>query len=130
VRLALALGLMLAATPALALQPSAERVTCAAAVTTGIGGVQEVRDLSPSELPVLPYGAQPGERQFKQLARIGEAPIRLFVYRVNETLLHMQVYEAVGDGKAVLADTPLVGEVSELSWGPLGGRELVTVYCY
>ena len=125
-----ALGLALAATPAVAVEPSATSVTCAAAVTSGIGGAEELRDLKPSDLPVLAYAELPGDRQFKQLTRIGGEAIRLYVYRVNDKLLHMQIFEPVGDGKAVLADTPLAGDAPELTWAPLGGREQVTVYCY
>jgi len=126
----LALGVVLLASPALAIEASATSVSCAAAVTTGIGGQQELRDLEPSELPVLAYAELPGDRQFKALTKIGNEAIRLYVYRVNDMLLHMQIFEPVGDGKAVLADTPLAGDTSELTWAPLGGREQVTVYCY
>ena len=124
----LALGLL--ATPVLAIEASATSVTCAAAVTTGIGGAQELRDLEPSDLPVLAYAELPGDKQFKALAKIGGEPIRLYVYRVNDKLMHMQIFEATADGKVVLADTPLVGETPELTWAPLGGKEQVTVYCY
>lgn len=128
VLLALVLGWL--APPALAVESSAKSVTCAAAVTTGIGGKQELRDLEPSDLPVLAYAELPRDKQFKPLTRIGDEAIRLYVYRVNEKLLHMQIFEPVGDGKVVLADTPLAGDTSELTWAPLGGREQVTVYCY
>lgn len=124
----LALGLL--ASPALAIEASTTSVTCAAAVTTGIGGAQELRDLDPSDLPVLAYAALPKDAQFKALTKIGDEAIRLYVYRVNDKLLHMQIFEPVGDGKAVLGDTPLVGDTSELTWAPLGGKEQVTVYCY
>jgi hypothetical protein len=129
-KLALALTLTLLAGPALAIEASATSVTCAAAVTTGIGGDQKLRDLKPSDLPVLAYAELPEDRQSKSLTKIGEASIRLYVYRVNENLMHMQVYQPLGGGKAVLADTPLFGDTSELTWAPLGGREQVTVYCY
>jgi hypothetical protein len=129
-RLALPLALALLATPAFAVEPSATSVTCAAAVTTGIGGKQELRDLQPSDLPVLAYAELPGDRQFKALTKIGDETVRLYVYRVNDKLLHMQIFEPTSDGKAVLADTPLVGDAPELTWAPLGGREQVTVYCY
>jgi hypothetical protein len=124
----LALGLLVA--PALAVEPSATSVTCAAAVTTGIGGQQELHDLEPSDLPVLAYAELPKDKQFKPLTKIGDEAIGLYVYRVNDKLLHMQIFEPVGDGKAVLSDTPLVGDTSELTWAPLGGKEQVTVYCY
>lgn len=129
-KLAAALALTMLATPALAIDSGATSVTCAGAVTTGIGAKQELRDLQPSDLPVLAYAELPGKRQFKQLARIGDDVIRLYVYRVSETVMHMQIFEPTGDGKAVLADTPLAGEMAELTWAPLGGGEMVTVYCY
>ena len=124
----LALGLL--ALPAFGIEASATTVTCAAAVTTGIGGNQALRDLEPSDLPVLAYAELPKERQFKSLTKIGDEAIRFYVYRVNDKLLHMQIFEMMPDGKAVLADTPLAGDTSELTWAPLGGREQVTVYCY
>lgn len=130
-RVRLALGLALLASPALAVDASATSVTCAAAVTTGIGGAaQQLRDLEPSDLPVLAYRELPGERQFKALTTIGDASIRLYVYRVNEKLLHMQIFTPIENGKQVLADTPLAGDTSELTWAPLGGQEQVTVYCF
>jgi hypothetical protein len=129
-KLLAALGLLLAATPALAIDSAATSITCAAAVTTGIGGNQALKDLEPSELPVLAYADVPKDQQFKQLTKIDAAPIRLYVYRVNATLLHMQIFQPTDTGKAVLADTPLSGDVSELTWAPLGGREQVTVDCY
>lgn len=124
----LALGLL--ASPTFAIEGSSTSVTCAAAVTTGIGGNQALRDLEPSDLPVLAYAELPKERQFKSLTKIGDEAIRLYIYRVNDKLLHMQIFEMMPDGKAVLADTPLAGDTSELTWAPLGGREQVTVYCY
>jgi hypothetical protein len=124
----LALGLL--ASPAFAIEPSATSVTCAAAVTTGIGGVQELRDLEPSDLPVLAYAELPKDKQFKALTKIGDEAIGLYVYRVNDKLLHMQIFEPTADGKAVLADTPLDGAAPEMTWAPLGGHEQVTVYCF
>ena len=124
----LALGLL--ASPAFAIEASATSVTCAAAVTTGIGGNQALRDLEPSDLPVLAYAALPEGRQYKVLTTIGEASIQLYVYRVNDKLMHMQIYAPTGDGKQVLADTPLAGDTSELTWATLHGTEQVTVYCY
>lgn len=129
-KLAAALALSLLATPVLAVEPSATSVTCAAAVTTGIGGAQELRDLEPSDLPVLAYAALPQDKQFKPLTTIGDEAIGLYVYRVNDKLLHMQIFEPTPEGKAVLADTPLDGIAPELTWAPLGGKEQVTVYCY
>lgn len=129
-RLIAALGLAMLATPALAIDSGAATVTCTGAVTTGIGGKQELRDLTPSDLPVLAYAELPRDRQFKQLAKIGDEAIRLYVYRVNEQVLHMQIFALDGDGKDVLADTPMAGEVAELTWAPLGGDEMVTAYCY
>ena len=129
-RLAAAVVLGMLAMPSLAIEPSADMVTCAASVTTGIGRAQELRDLKPSSLPVLAYADLPGEREFKHLARIAGEPIRLYVYRVNENLLHMQIFAPAGEGKAVLADTPLAGEMGELTWAPLGGKEMVTAFCY
>jgi len=125
-------GLVLAllGTPVLAIESSGDSVTCTGAVTTDIGGQQALRDLAPSDLPVLAYSAVPLDRQFKQLARIDGAPIRLYVYRVDSNLLHMQIFEPTGEGKAVLADTPLRGGIGELTWAPLGGHEMVTAYCY
>ena len=125
---AVAFGLL--ATPALAIEASATSVTCAAAVTTGIGGALELRDLEPSDLPVLAYAEMPEDKQFKALTKIGDEEIRLYVYRVNDRLMHMQIFEPTDSGKAVLADTPLAGDTSELTWAPLGGKEQVTVYCY
>ena len=124
----LAFGLM--ATPVFAIESSATSVTCAAAVTTGIGGAQALRDLDPSDLPVLAYAELPKDKQFKSLTKIGDEAIRLYVYRVNEKLMHMQIFEPTAEGKAVLADTPLDGAAPELTWAPLGGKEQVTVYCY
>ena len=124
----LAMGLL--ASPAMAVESSATSVTCAASVTTGIGAKQELRDLDPSDLPVLAYAELPKDKQFKALTKIGDEAIRLYVYRVNDKLMHMQIFEATADGKAVLGDTPLAGDTSELTWAPLGGREQVTVYCY
>jgi hypothetical protein len=129
-RLAFAVAATLLASPALAIEASATSVTCAAAVTTGIGGQQELRDLEPSDLPVVAYADLPGDRQFKALTRIGGEPIRLYVYRVNDKLLHMQIFAATGDGKQVLADTPVAGDAPELTWAPLGGHEQVTAYCF
>ena len=120
----------LLASPVLAIEPSATSVTCAAAVTTGIGGVQELRDLEPSDLPVLAYADLPKDKQFKPLTKIGDEAIGLYIYRVNEKLLHMQIFEPTADGKAVLADTPLDGAAPEMTWAPLGGHEQVTVYCF
>ena len=123
----LVLGLI--ATPALAIEASATSVTCAAAVTTGIGGAQALRDLEPSDLPVVAYAVLPGDRQFKALTKIGGESIRLYVYRVNDKLLHMQIFAPEADGKQVLADTPIAGDAPELTWAPLGGHEQVTAYC-
>lgn len=129
-RLALALGLLLISTPAFAIEASATSVTCAAAVTTGIGGAQELRDLGTSDLQVVAYAELPGDGQFKALTKIDGEAIRLYVYRVNDKLLHMQIFAATGDGKQVLADTPVAGDAPELTWAPLDGREQVTAYCF
>lgn len=124
----LVLGLL--ATPALALDPAAQTVTCAASVTTGIGGQQALRDLDPSDLPVLAYADRPTDGQSKALMKVEGQEIRLYIYRVNATLLHLQVFEDTATGKAVLGDTALSGDTTELTWAPLGGHEQVTVYCY
>jgi hypothetical protein len=129
-RLGIVLAVTLLAGPALAIDPAASRVTCAAAVTRGEGTMQTVRDLDPSELPVLAYNARPGEREFKQLALIGEVPVRLFAYRVNEQVLRLRIYEDGPDGPALLADSELAGDMTQLSYRPLGGDTLVTAYCY
>lgn len=122
--------LMLAASPAWAISPSWTSVTCAGAVTTGQGTHQTVRDLKPSELPVLAYSMKPAEREFKQLAVFGDVPVRLYVYRVNENLLRLRIYEDGATGEDLLADTDLSGEVTQLSYRVLGGDEMVTAYCY
>lgn len=125
-RALLTAALLLAAGPALAVNPAVTEVTCAAAVTEG----QAVRDLKPSFLPVLPYNQQPGEGEWKQLALIGDVPVRLYVYRVNENMVRVRIFE---DGPAcweLLADTDLNGEMTQLSYRPIGGDRMVTAYCY
>lgn len=131
-RQALAAGLMLGAMslPALAIGATPSSVTCAASVTTGIGGQQELRDLDPSDLPVLAYSERPTAAQSKALMKIEGQEIRLYVYRVNASLLHLQIFEDTDAGKAVLGDTPVSGDTTEMTWAPLGGHEQVTVYCY
>jgi len=118
--------LLALATPAAA----ATSVTCAGAVTLGQGSAQTVRDLTPSDLPVLAYGAAPGEREFKQLARIGDVPVRLYAYRVNDAMTRLRIYEPAADGPALLADTELHGEMTQLSYRPIGSDTLVTAWCY
>lgn len=129
-RLAAMVALGMLATPALALGPDASTVTCAGAVTRGQGTTQTVRDLAPTDLPVLAYNAQPAEREFKQLALIGDVPVRLYAYRVNDDLLRLRIYEDGPDGPALLADSELAGDMTQLSYRPLGGDTLVTAYCY
>ena len=119
-------GLMLAAGPAFAVDPAATEVTCAGAVTRG----QEVRDLDPSYLPVLPYDAEPKEREFKQLAKLGDVPVRLYVYRVNEAMIRLRIYEQGADSVELLADTDLTGEMTQLSYRSVGGDTMVTAWCY
>jgi hypothetical protein len=124
-------GVWLLASPVAAIEAGATTVSCAAALTTGIGSSdQQLRDLEPSYLPVLAYAALPGEGDFKQLTKIDGVPVRLYVYRVNETLMHLQIFEQHGNEKGVLADTPLAGDMTELTWRSLGSSEMVTVYCY
>lgn len=117
---------MLAAGPALAVDPAATEITCAGAVTKG----QEVRDLDPSYLPVLPYNTDPKEREFKQLAMFGDVPVRLYIYRVNETMIRLRIYEAGGTANELLADTGLTGEMTQLSYRSVGGDVMVTAWCY
>ena len=129
--LAAALVLAALSSPVLAVDAGSTSVTCSAAVTTSLGAAdQKLRDLDSSDLPVLAYSAVPGDRQFKQLAKIDDVPIRLYVYRVNDKLLHMQIFEMGASGKGILADTPLSGDVAELTWRQLGGSEMVTAFCY
>lgn len=109
-----------------AINPAVTEVTCAAAVTIG----QNVRDLDPSFLPVLAYKAVPGERQFKHLAMFGDTPVRLYVYRVNETMIRLRIFEEGKDGQQLLADTDLAGEMTQLSYRSVGGDQMVTAYCY
>lgn len=124
-------GFSLLASPVAAIDAGATGVSCAAALTTGIGGSdQQLRDLEPSSLPVLAYADLPGEGDFRQLTKVDGVPVRLYVYRVNETLMHVQIFEQRGNAKGVLADTPLAGDITELTWRSLGSSEMVTVYCY
>lgn len=126
-RLALIAALTLAsAAPAFAVDPAATEVMCAGAVTRG----QEVRDLDPSYLPVLPYNAEPKEREFKQLAMFDEVPVRLFVYRVNEQTVRLRIYEDGEGGMDLLADTDLTGDMTQLSYRSIGGDIMVTAWCY
>ena len=101
-------------------------VTCAAAVTVG----QDVRDLKPSFLPVLPYKQEPGDGEWKQLALIGDVPVRLYVYRVNAKTIRLRIFEDGPSGRDLLADTDLSGEMTQLSYRPIGGDRMVTAYCY
>ncbi len=117
---------LLAAGPALAVSPGVTEVTCAAAVTEG----QAVRDLKPSFLPVLPYKQEPGETEYKQLAMFGDVPVRLYVYRVNEQMIRVRIFEDGPTGRELLADTDLNGEMTQLSYRPIGGDRMVTAYCY
>jgi hypothetical protein len=119
-------GLMLTVGPALAVDPAAKEVSCAGAVTRG----QEVRDLDLSYLPVLPYQAEPKEREFKQLAVFGDVPVRLYAYRVNEATIRLRIYEASAAGNELLADADLAREMTQLSYRSLGGDIMVTVWCY
>lgn len=118
--------MLLVAGPAFAVTPAATQVTCAAAVTEG----QAVRDLKPSFLPVLPYNQEPGEGEWKQLAVFGEVPVRLYVYRVNEEMIRVRIFEDGPEGRELLADTDLDGEMTQLSYRPIGGDRMVTAYCY
>lgn len=120
-------AMLLVATPALAARDS---VTCAGAVTRGQGVGQTVRDLTPSDLPVLAYGAAPGEREFKQLVVIGDVPVRLYAYRVNDAMTRLRLYEPAADGPALLADTELHGDMTQLSYRSIGSDTLVTAWCY
>jgi hypothetical protein len=125
-RLLFTAALILAAGPAFAVDPAVTEVTCAAAVTEG----QAVRDLKPSFLPVLPYNQQPGDGEWKQLALFGEVPVRLYVYRVNENMVRVRIFEDGPAGRDLLADTDLNGEMTQLSYRPIGGDRMVTAYCY
>ena len=125
-RALLTAALILAAGPAFAVNPAVTEVTCAAAVTEG----QEVRDLKPSFLPVLPYKQEPGEGEWKQLAMFGDVPVRLYVYRVNEQMIRLRIFEDGPAGRELLADTGLDGEMTQLSYRPLGGDRMVTAYSY
>lgn len=126
-RLPIAAALLLvSAGSALAVDPAVTEVTCAAAVTTG----QAVRDLDTSWLPVLDYNKEPGEREFKHLAMFGDTPVRLYVYRVNETMIRLRIFEDGAAGRQLLADTELAGEMTQLSYRPVGGDVMVTAYCY
>jgi hypothetical protein len=123
-----ALLLCLLGAPASA-QPNS--LECAAALTEDFGRpTQAVRDLKPTVLPILAYGAEPGEGDFKHLATIGGVPIRLFAYRVNAEVVHISIFEPGMDGGDVLADTAMQGAITELTYRPLGGTEMVTVHCY
>ena len=121
-----AAALLLAAGPAFAVNPAVTEVTCAAAVTEG----QAVRDLQPSFLPVLPYKQEPGEGDWKQLALFGDVPVRLYVYRVNAEMIRIRIFEDGPAGRELLADTDLDGEMTQLSYRPIGGDRMVTAYCY
>jgi hypothetical protein len=124
-------GTVLYAAPAAGVSASATGLTCAAGVTTHIGTKeQRVVDLEPAWLPVLAYAAKPREGEFMALMRFNDVPIRLYVYRVTETLMHMQIFEPAEGGKSVLADTPVAGDMGELTWRSLGGSAMVTAYCY
>ena len=129
---ALASALVLAAlsAPALAVDGSATSVTCAGAVTTKLSTQPEVRDLEPSMLPVLAYKAEPKEREYKRLAKFGDVPVDVLVYRVNEKTLRLQIFEDGPNGPQVLADAPLGTDLSDLTYRPIGADQLVTVYCY
>lgn len=117
--------------PVAAIEAGATSVRCAAALTTGIGSSdQQLRDLEPSYLPILAYATLPGEGDFKQLTKIDGVPVRLYVYRVNDTVMHVQIFEQHDTEKGVLADTPLSGDMTELTWRSVGSSEMVTVYCY
>jgi hypothetical protein len=122
----LTVALVLATGPAFAIDPAVTEVTCAAAVTVG----QDVRDLKPSFLPVLPYKQEPGDGEWKQLALIGDVPVRLYVYRVNAKTIRLRIFEDGPSGRDLLADTDLSGEMTQLSYRPIGGDRMVTAYCY
>ena len=124
--LVLAAGQPLTAGSAFAVNPAVTEVTCAAAVTVG----QDVRDLKPSFLPVLPYKQEPGDREWKQLAMFDDVPVRLYVYRVNENMIRLRIFEDGPSGRELLADTDLNGEMTQLSYRPIGGDRMVTAYCY
>jgi hypothetical protein len=117
------------AAPAVA-AAQASSITCAASVTHDLGPRQTVKDLKPSILPIVPFGTKPQDREFKHVATIDGAAIGLFVYRVSDGLAHMQLFEREASGNAVLADTALKNDITELSYRSLGGSDLVTAYCY
>ena len=117
---------LVSAGSALAVDPAVTEVTCAAAVTRG----QAVRDLDPSWLPVLDYNKEPREREFKHLAMFGDTPVGLYVYRVNDTMIRLRIFEDGAAGKQLLADTELAGDMTQLSYRSVGGDTMVTAYCY
>jgi hypothetical protein len=91
---------------------------------------QGVRDLKPTVLPILPYGIEPAEGEFKHLMTIGTIPVGLFAYRVNANLVHITIFEPGAEGSDVLADTAMQGSLTELTYRPPGGTEMITVHCY
>jgi len=124
-------ALLVVAAPVAVVQGAApETVECAAAVTRDLGPRQTLRDLDPTVLPVLDYKAEPKEREFKPLPKLGDVRVGVYVYRVNDAVAHVQIFEYGDKDRAVLADTALNDEVTELTFRPPGGTDMVTVYCY
>ena len=121
--------LLLGASPAFAVARST--ITCAASVTSNLSTVPAIRDLKPSVLPVLEYNAEPDAREFKHVTRLQDVAVGLYVYRVDEATAHMRLFE-YGEERhpALLADTPLSASLTELSFRPPGGDDMVTAYCY
>lgn len=126
--LAAALLVLASAAPAAAALPTS--IECAASVTSDLGPKQTLRDLEPAFLPILAYRAVPQVKEYKPLAKFGEVPVGLYVYRVNDELVHMQVFELTAAGKGVLADTAMQGPITELTVRAPGGTNMVTAYCY
>lgn len=115
-------------TPAAA-QPAS--ITCAASVTENLGPQQTLRDLAPFVLPIIAFRAVPEAGQYKRLAILEDgAEVGLSVYRVNETVAHMEIAEIGAAGEDMLADTAIQGPITDLSYRVPGGSEMVTAWCY
>lgn len=128
---AAAIALVLLATLLPAAAAAAQStITCTASVTADLSTTPTLRDLKPSILPVLGFRALPAAGEFKHVARLGGTAVGLYVYRVDEDTAHMRLFEYADEPGELLADTPLGGEMTEMTYRIPGGEEMITAYCY
>ena len=127
---AAAIALVLLATLLPAAAAAAQStITCTASVTADLSTTPTLRDLKPSILPCS-VSRRCRYRRVQARCRARGTAVGLYVYRVDEDTAHMRLFEYADEPGELLADTPLGGEMTEMTYRIPGGEEMITAYCY